>query len=173
MSSRRPTVITLLAAPLLVASFLVSPAAQASDLSPQYVQRSARCPVCGMYPYRTPQWMGQIVFNDQTASTFDSPVDLFRFLNSMVLFDKKHTAADVGAVWVADYGTKAWVDAKKAFYVQGSKALGPMNDSNLPAFASREAAEAHVKAQGGKVLVHGDITRELIKSLSSGHTHHH
>ena len=150
----------------------LAPMVAAADLSPQYVQRSARCPVCGMYPYRSPQWMGQIVFNDQTASTFDSPVDMFRFLNNMVLFDKQHKPADVGAIWVADFGTKAWVDAKKAFYVIGSKALGPMNDPNLPAFATREAADAHINAQGGKVLLFGEVTREVIKSLSGGQHRH-
>ncbi|WP_374496284.1 nitrous oxide reductase accessory protein NosL [Zoogloea sp.] len=150
----------------------LAPMVAAADLSPQYVQRSARCPVCGMYPYRSPQWMGQIVFNDQTASTFDSPVDMFRFLNNMVLFDKQHKPADVGAIWVADFGTKAWVDARKAFYVIGSKALGPMNDPNLPAFATREAADAHINAQGGKVLLFGEVTREVIKSLSGGQHRH-
>ncbi|MBL8458408.1 MAG: nitrous oxide reductase accessory protein NosL [Zoogloea sp.] len=150
----------------------LAPMVAAADLSPQYVQRSARCPVCGMYPYRSPQWMGQIVFNDQTASTFDSPVDMFRFLNNMVLFDKQHKPADVGAIWVADFGTKAWVDARKAFYVIGSKALGPMNDPNLPAFATREAADAHINAQGGKVMLFGEVTREVIKSLSGGQHRH-
>ena len=124
-----------------------------------------------MYPYRTPQWTAQIVFNDQTASSFDSPVDLFRFLNNMVVFDKQHKPADIGAIYVADYSTKAWVDAKKAFFVISSKALGPMNDPNLPAFATREAADAHIKAQGGKVLLFGEVTRDVIKSLAGGHNH--
>ncbi len=143
----------------------------AADLSPQYVQRSTRCPVCGMYPYRTPQWTAQIVFNDQSASSFDSPVDLFRFLGNMALFDKQHKAADIGAIYVADYNTKTLSDAKKAFFVLGSKALGPMNDANLPAFATRDAADAFVKAQGGKVLAFGEVTRDVIKSLNSGHQH--
>lgn len=157
---------------LLAALVLGQPlAASAADLSPQYVQRSARCPVCGMYPYRTPQWTAQIVFNDQSASSFDSPVDLFRFLGNMALFDKQHKPADVGAIWVADYDTKAWADAKKAFFVLGSKALGPMNDANLPAFTTREAADAFAKAQGGKVLAFGEVTREVIKSLSATHQH--
>ncbi len=157
---------------LLAATVIGQPiAAQAADLSPQYVQRSTRCPVCGMYPYRTPQWTAQIVFNDQTASSFDSPADMFRFINNMMLFDKTHKPADIGAIWVADYTTKAWVDAKKAFYVLGSKARGPMNDPNLPAFASREAADAHVKAEGGKVLGFGEVTREVIKSLAGAHNH--
>ena len=101
----------LLAAALLLGQPLTTSAA---DLSPQYVQRSARCPVCGMYPYRTPQWTAQIVFNDQTASSFDSPVDLFRFLNNMVVFDKQHKPADIGAIYVADYSTKAWGGRQKS-----------------------------------------------------------
>lgn len=157
---------------LLAALMLGQPlVTSAADLSPQYVQRSTRCPVCGMYPYRTPQWTAQIVFNDQSASSFDSPVDLFRFLGNMALFDKQHKAADIGAIYVADYNTKTLSDAKKAFFVLGSKALGPMNDANLPAFATREAADALVKAQGGKVLTFGEVTRDVIKSLNSGHQH--
>ncbi|MGL4409288.1 MAG: nitrous oxide reductase accessory protein NosL [Zoogloea sp.] len=161
-----------LIAPLLCALTLGSLPAQAADLSPKPVERNARCPVCGMYPSRTPQWMAQIVFNDQTASSFDSPLDLFRFLNNMVLFDKTHKPADVGAVWVADYQSKAWIDARKAFFVLGSKAPGPMGESNLPAFTTRDQAQAFTQSQGGKVLTFGDITREVIKSLNSGHGGH-
>ena len=123
-------------------------------------------------PSRTPQWTAQIVFNDQSASSFDSPVDLFRFMGNMALFDKQHKVADIGAIYVADYNTKAWTDAKKAFFVLGSKALGPMNDPNLPAFATRPTAEAFAKAQGGKVLAFGEVTRDVIKSLNSGGHQH-
>lgn len=161
----------LLAALIIGQPIAAQAASQSPDLSPQYLQRSARCPVCGMYPYRTPQWAAQIVFNDQSASFFDSPLDLFRFLNNMMLFDKQHKPADVGAIWVADYTTKAWIDAKKVLFVIGSQARGPMNEANLPAFATREAADAHVKAQGGKVLLFTDITRELIKSFTAAHNH--
>lgn len=158
---------------LLAALMLGQPvAASAADLSPQQVQRATRCPVCGMYPSRTPQWTAQIVFNDQSASSFDSPVDMFRFLNNMALFDKQHKATDIGAIYVADYGTKAWADARKAFFVHGSTARGPMNDPNLPAFATREAADAFAKAQGGKVLTFAEVTRDIIKSLNtSSHQH--
>jgi len=158
---------------LLAALMLGQPvAASAADLSPQQVQRATRCPVCGMYPSRTPQWTAQIVFNDQSASSFDSPVDLFRFMGNMALFDKQHKVADIGAIYVADYNTKAWTDAKKAFFVLGSKALGPMNDPNLPAFATRPTAEVFAKAQGGKVLAFGEVTRDVIKSLNSGGHQH-
>jgi nitrous oxide reductase accessory protein NosL len=80
-------------------------------------------------------------------------------------------ATDIGAIYVADYGTKAWADARKAFF-HGSTARGPMNDPNLPAFATREAADAFAKAQGGKVLTFAEVTRDIIKSLNtSSHQH--
>lgn len=172
-NSRRLSAIfsTIFAGFLIGQPIATRAATQSPDLSPQYLQRSARCPVCGMYPYRTPQWAAQIVFNDQSASFFDSPLDLFRFINNMMLFDKQHKPADVGAIWVADYGTKAWIDAKKAFFVIGSQARGPMNEANLPAFATRDAADAHVKVQGGKVLLFADMTREVIKSFTAAHNH--
>lgn len=163
--------------PVIVAGFIIgqSNAAQAltqpPDLSAQYLQRSARCPVCGMCPYRSPQWAAQIVFNDQSASFFDSPLDLFRFLNNMMLFDKQHKPADVGAIWVADYTTKTWIDAKKAFFVLGSQARGPMNEVNLSAFSTRDTAEAHIKAQGGAVLLFSDVTREVVKRFTAAHNH--
>lgn len=159
-----------LAAPLLALALSVP--AVAVDLAAQAIPRTARCPVCGMYPAHAPQWAAQIVFNDQSASHFDSPVDLFRFLNNMVLFDKQHKPADIGAIYVADYERKTLVDARKAFFVLGSRASGPMNDPNLPAFATREAADAFAKAQGGKVLAFGEVTRDVIKSLNRG-AHHH
>ena len=46
-----------------------------------------------------------------------------------------------------------------------------MNDPNLPAFATREAAEAFAKAQGGKVLAFGEVTRDVIKGLNGSHHH--
>ena len=160
-------------APAILAALIAgqTPAATAAVLFPLFFQLSTRCAVCGMYPYRTPQWTAQIVFNDQTASSFDPPADMFRFVGNMMLFDKTHKPADIGAIWVADYNTKAWADARKAFYVLGSNARGPMNDPNLPAFATREAAEAHAKTQGGKVLAFGEVTKEIVKSLAGGHNH--
>ena len=72
----------------------------------------------------------------------------------------------IGAIYVADYATKAWTDAKKAFFVLGSQARGPMNEPNLPAFATREAADAHAKAQGGKLSLLFTLPIQIGKSGS-------
>lgn len=163
----RPTLAAWSAAALLLAAG----AASAVDLAPQPVARNARCAVCGMYPAQYPQWKAQIVFNDQSAAQFDSPAELFRFLHTLAAFDHRHRPADVGAVWVSDYAGKTWIDGKKALFVAGSRARGPMNDPNLPAFATREAANAHRSSQGGQILTFDDITPERIRQLAGGHHH--
>lgn len=145
--------------------------AHAGDLIPGKPAPNARCPVCGMYPARTPQWTAQIIFNDQSASSFDSPLDLFRFLNNMALFDKSHRPGDIGAIFVTDYTTRSWAEARKAFFVHGSSARGPMQEPNLPAFASREGADAFARQQGGRVLAFDEVSRDVIKSLNTGHHH--
>ena len=113
---------------------LIAPGAQAADPAPQPVGETVRCPVCGMYPARYPQGMAQIVFSDASASSFDSPVEMFRFLNAMAKYDKHHSTTDIGAIYVANYGGKGWLDAKQTWFVFGSKVRGPMNDPNGPVF---------------------------------------
>lgn len=164
MIARRLNAALSLLAPVLFASLLASTVvpAQAADLSPQQVSSEARCPVCGMYPSRYPQWMAQIVFSDYSAISFDSPVELFRFLNAMGQYDKRHTPADVGAIYVSHYGSKGWLDAKKAFFVFGSKVLGPMNEANGPAFATRAEADAFARTQGGQVLTFAEVTPRVL-----------
>lgn len=182
MMPRRPFDILLRVA-LAIACTVIAPAAPivhaADDLAPQHVADNARCPVCGMYPARYPKWMAQIVFKDSSAASFDSPFELFRFLNAMAKYDKKHRADDVGAIYVTNYGGKGWLDARKAYFVIGSKALGPMNDPNAPAFATAAAAAAFAREQGGKVLAFDDVTPELIDAPADAphdhgtHHHHH
>ena len=132
-------------------------AAPLLELAPQPVPEKARCPVCGMYPARYPQWKAQAVFTDRSAAHFDSPVEMFLFLGQMPRYDARHTYADIQALFVTDFATKAWVPAKQAFYVHGAKVSGPMGDANLPAFATRAAAQDFAVRQGGRVLTYGEI----------------
>ena len=71
---------------------LVAPATPydpASGLAPteaRTVPREARCPVCGMFPARAPDWAAQIIFDDGDAHFFDSPLSLFMYLHDMARY---------------------------------------------------------------------------------------
>lgn len=141
-------------------------------LDPRPVPDDARCPVCGMYPARFPNWASQTIFKDGAAHFFDSPVDLFAFQQRLSK-DKRYSLDDVAVSFVSDFETGHKIEAQHAFYVHSSSAIGPMRDADLPAFASREAADALARERGGTVLAFADITPRLIQSLNRSVHHRH
>lgn len=142
-------------------------------LDPRPVPAEARCPVCGMYPARYPRWAAQTLFKDGAAHFFDSPVDLFAFLQKVERHDRRYTRNDIAVSYVSDYATGKWIEDRHAFFVHGSRVLGPMRDADLPAFASRKAADAMSREHGGKVLTFAEVTPELIRSLNRNLHHRH
>lgn len=148
--------------------------ASATDLrAPMAIPAAARCPVCGMYPVRYPRWAAQVRFRDGAAHFFDSPVDLFAFLQRVERHDRRYTATDVAVSFVTDFATGQWTGARHAYFVAGSSLLGPMRAADLPAFARRASAEALVRQRGGRVLAYAEITPALIRSLNRNLHHRH
>lgn len=126
-----------------------------------------------MYPERTPRWAAQTVFLDGASHFFDSPVDLFVFLQRIDRGRTRYAPADIVASYVTDFETGQWIEAQHAFFVQGSTTMGPMRGADLPAFSTREAADAFTRGLGGKTLEFKQATPELIQSMNRNTHHHH
>ena len=142
-------------------------------LAPKAVPDDARCPVCGMYPARFPHWAAQVVFSDGASQFFDSPVDLLVFLARIERYNPRYALADVAGRFVTDADTGKWTALEQAYFVHGSKALGPMRDGDLPAFASRAQAARFAALNGGRVLKHSGISAAELGALSRNRRHHH
>lgn len=139
---------------------------EARDIPPQ-----ARCPVCGMFPGRSPAWAAQVIFGDGDAVFVDSPLMLFLLLADVPRYVPGRDATAVAALYVRDHGDGAWIDAVTAHYVHGSRALGPMRAGNLPAFADAGRAAAFAREHGGHVLGAAEIDAALLRSLDTRHGH--
>ncbi|MHB8948300.1 MAG: nitrous oxide reductase accessory protein NosL [Rhodoferax sp.] len=149
------------------------PASAQAMLAARAIPKDARCPVCGMYPARTPQWAAQLIFSNGDAHFFDSPLSLYLYLNAVTRYSPGRSASEIAATYVTDTETGQWTPAGQAFYVHGSTALGPMRNGNLPAFANERAAEQFAQQRGGTVRVAGDITPALLNALDTRPTHSH
>lgn len=149
------------------------PASGLDLLAARAVPAGARCPVCGMYPARFPQWAAQVIFADGNAQFFDSPVNLFVFLGNVPRYNGSYSAADVAASYVTDHASGLWVDADQAFYVTGSDVPGPMRVGSLPAFAQRDAAAAFAARHGGEVIARDGINGALLRPLTHDRHHQH
>lgn len=156
----------------------------ASGLPPtaaRAIPADARCPVCGMFPARSREWAAQVIFDNGDAQFFDSPLSLFMYLQDVARYSPGRSAGSIVAHYVTDASAPAgdggarWIDALGAYYVHGSSARGPMRAGNLPAFATREAAQAFAAQRGGTVLAFGAIDAALVVELAGrgGHVHQH
>ena len=137
------------------------------------VPADVRCPVCGMYPARSPDWAAQVIFANGDAQFFDSPLSLFMYLGDVARYSPGRSADEIVAHYVTDVPSRSWVDARSAFYVTGSTAKGPMRAGNLPAFASQEKARAFAVQRGGKVLAYADVDAGLVAQLGGQGIHSH
>ncbi|MDP2448938.1 nitrous oxide reductase accessory protein NosL [Polaromonas sp.] len=141
--------------------------------APRPVPADARCPVCGMYPARSPEWAAQVIFDNGDTQFFDSPLSLFTYLQDVGRYTRGRQASKVAASYVTDASSGAWIRAMDAVYVNGSSAAGPMRAGNLPAFSSAALAQRFVSARGGVLLEAGQISPQLLQNLNGERRHAH
>ena len=149
------------------------PSAGLGLLEPRPVPKGARCPVCGMYPARTPEWAAQAIFDNGDTQFFDSPVSLLTYLQDVGRYTRGRMAEQIAASFVRDTESGAWINAMTALYVHGSSALGPMRAGNLPAFDSVVAAQRFAGLRGGHVLEFKQISPLLLQTLNGQRRHAH
>ena len=125
----------------------------------------AKCPVCGMFVAKYPDWTGAIRFKDAVMVYFDGPKDLFTYYLAVGTYSPGKDRSAIDALFMKDYYALTVIDARKAFYVIGSDVRGPMGKELVP-FAKEDDARGFLHDhRGRKVLRFGEITPETLKAL--------
>lgn len=144
---------------------MVSLAAAASESERLTPGKQDKCPVCGMFVYKYPDWTARITFSDQSRFFFDGVKDLFKYVFHLDRYHPGKTAADIETIRVTDYYDMLAIDGRSAHYVAGSDVTGPMGRELIP-FATREAALEFSRDHGGTaVLTYEQITPAVIDRL--------
>ena len=149
---------------LAISMALYNTTQASTDVTPQVIPDDVKCGKCGMFPAHYPQWQTQIIFKDGSMTPFDGCKCMFGFMNNMQKFDTAHTKDDIAAIFVRDFNTGDWLDAKTAHFVIGSDAMGPMGKELIP-FKDEQSAEAFQKEHGGDMAAFDAITMETLKPL--------
>ena len=124
-----------------------------------------KCPVCGMFVARYPNWVSQIVFNDGSYAFFDGAKDMFKYYLDLKKYSPSKKQSDIKAVYTTDYYTLSAIDAKNAYFVIGSDVYGPMGKELIP-FKNEADAKVFLKDHKGKrILRFSEINLDVIKEL--------
>jgi copper chaperone NosL len=119
------------------------------------------CPVCNMKAGGSPTGAGAVVLKDGTVVGFDGTSHALRYVLEPKAF--KADTANIKGVYVTDYDTKKYIDAKGAFFVIGSDVMGSMGPEFI-AFATKGAADKFSTAhKGKKVVAFGEVTLADVK----------
>ena len=124
-----------------------------------------KCPVCGMFVSRYPDWVAQILFKDGSYAVFDGPKDMFKYYFNLQKYSPSRRLADIDSIYVTDYYDLIPIDGYKAYYVEGSDVYGPMGKELIP-FEKEGAAKEFMKDHKGKsILKFPDGTPERVGRL--------
>jgi nitrous oxide reductase accessory protein NosL len=124
-----------------------------------------KCPVCGMFVAKYPDWIAEVRFRNGGYAVFDGPKDLFKYLADMKRYAPGRRQEDIKAITVMDYYAVRPIDGATAFYVTGSDVYGPMGSEFIP-FEKETDAREFFKDHGGKqILRFKDITPAVLKEV--------
>jgi nitrous oxide reductase accessory protein NosL len=138
----------------------------AADKGAAAVPAGAKCPVCGMFVAKYPNWVATARFKDGTTFYYDGPKDMFSHFFDPARYTPGKRQADIIALAVKEYYSLATIDARSAFYVAGSDVLGPMGSELIPFRSEKDALSFKTDHKGKRVLRFKEITQQIIKTLN-------
>jgi copper chaperone NosL len=137
----------------------------AADRAPAKPGLKDKCPVCGMFVAKYPDWTAQIVFKNGSRVFFDGVKDMFKYYFNVVKYEPGRNREDIDSIFVLDYYRIETIDGRNACYVQGSEIYGPMGRELIPFEKESDAAEFLKDHKGKSVVKFRQITPEVIKAL--------
>lgn len=129
------------------------------------VDKKEKCPVCGMFVYKYPNWAAEIVLEDGLSYYFDGVKDMMKFYFEPEKFISDTKGKKISKIKVTDYYTLKTIDGNKAYYVIGSSVYGPMGKELIPFVTENDAKHFMADYGGTKILKFEEITKQLVYEL--------
>jgi len=149
----------------LGAVLLIAGSGPAQAAGPVQPSEKDKCPVCGMFVYKYPDWLAEIVLKDGSVMFFDGAKDLYKYYFNIPKYSSGQSKKDIAAIFVMEYYDMKLMDARRAYFVIGSDVYGPMGHELIP-FATDEDARAFMKDhKGKKILRFEEVTPDIMGKL--------
>ncbi|MCG2744613.1 MAG: nitrous oxide reductase accessory protein NosL [Desulfobacteraceae bacterium] len=150
---------------IAVAVFLILVLPLPGGAAPVMVAKTDKCPVCGMFVAKYPDFLAQIIFADGSYVLFDGAKDMFKYYFNIKKYQASKDLSDIAFIYVTDYYSMTPIDGRTAWYVAGSDVFGPMGRELMPFVQEADAAE-FIKDHSGKKLIRFDeVAPDLIQGL--------
>jgi copper chaperone NosL len=144
---------------------LVCGVAPAADYKPVTPTARDKCPVCGMFVAKYPDFLAQVIYQDGAYAVFDGAKDMFKYLLNLKAYAPSRRVSEIGTLYVTDYYSLTPIDGKAAWFVLGSDVYGPMGRELIPFGSEAEAKAFMADHKGKRLLRYGEVTLDVLKGL--------
>ena len=130
--------------------------------------KNTSCLVRNIPLYKDPKWVAKIEVRNGKTVYFCSPKSMFEFyFRPGKWYDVGvRSERDFSKIVVMDYMSLKAIDAEKAYFVYGSRAISPAGDDLVP-FATEDDAKKFAKKYSGKrIMKFDEVSDALIKLLN-------
>jgi copper chaperone NosL len=138
---------------------------RSGDRKPVKVSPKDKCPVCGMFVAKYPDFVAQVLFKDGSYAVFDGTKDMFKYYLNFGKHNPSKNAADIDSIYVTDYYSLVLTEGLKAYYVVGSNVFGPMGKELIPFEKEADAKEFMRDHAGKSLLKFKEVTPGIVKEL--------
>jgi nitrous oxide reductase accessory protein NosL len=139
--------------------------ADAAEGTPGKPSEKEKCPVCGMFVAKFPDFAAAVRFRDGSIVRFDGAKDLFRYWQDVKKYHPSRKASDIVSVHVTDYYRLEYIDGWRAYYVAGSNVYGPMGKELIPFGKEDDAREFMVDHTGKSLLRFNEVDAAVLGTL--------
>jgi nitrous oxide reductase accessory protein NosL len=126
-----------------------------------------RCPVCGMFVAKYPDFIAVIAFTDGSRDYFDGVKDMMKYYFNLKKYNPAKKVEDIAIIYVTDYYAMKLIDGSNAFYVTGSDVFGPMGNELIPFETMEKAKDFSEDHHGRAIFAFSEITLDAVKGLDT------
>ena len=137
----------------------------ATEIKPLKVGPRDKCPVCGMFVTKYPDFAAQILFRDGSVVHFDGAKDMFKYYLQLPRYAPGKNTAEISAAFVTNYYDLTMTDGRTAFYVIGSDVYGPMGRELIPFARKPDAVEFIKDHKGNSIISFRDVSLSTLRPL--------
>jgi copper chaperone NosL len=150
---------------LIVVLLWLASASPAEAKDPVKPGEKDKCPVCGMFVAKYPDFVAQVIFKDGSYAVFDGVKDMLKYYFDIKKYTPSKSQSDIDSIYVTDYYDLTTIDGYSAFYVLGSDVFGPMGKELIPFEAEDDSKEFMVDHVGKTLLKFKEINSNTLKDL--------
>lgn len=150
---------------LIIIVILAFPIASSGQRQPVRPTMKDKCPVCGMFVAKYPDFLAEILFKNGSYAVFDGAKDMFKYYLNIKKYNPPQDKENIEAIYVTDYYSLNPIDGLRAYYVLGSNIYGPMGNELIPFAKESDAREFMKDHQGKSIMRFQDVKYETVKAL--------